>query len=307
MQYLFNDDICDWASWGRVFQSVEAFELLVQHIFTKEKICFDKIEHCKPGTNAVFKVGNYIIKIYAPEESGLNTESDYYTEIFGMERANALDIAVPKLVAKGAVDDKYKFRYLIMDYIDGQTLGDIENTLSNKQKMIIGQKLRRITDMMNTSCQAFNNIDIINRELNNKRWNTFLDSFNDERIEYLKRLAIKNKVYVHGDLNPDNVLIDKNGNVYIIDFADALLAPSEYELPAIICELFCFDKSYMTGYFGEQNNEKIMELCLKGLLIHDFGSNIIRSNLGNTNEIVNIKMLQDKLCQAIERGTQLES
>lgn len=69
----------------------------------------------------------------------------------------------------------------------------------------------------------------------------------------------------------------------------------------------CFDKSYMTGYFGEQNNEKIMELCLKGLLIHDFGSNIIRSNLGNINEIVNIKMLQDKLYQAIERGTQLES
>lgn len=141
MHYLFNNDICDWTSWGRVFHSIKAFESLIQHIFTKEKIYFDKIEQCKPGTNAVYKVNNYVIKIYAPEESGINTDSDYYTEIFGIQRANALGIAIPKLVAKGTVEDKYKFRYLIMDYINGQTLGDIENTLSDKQKMVIGQKI----------------------------------------------------------------------------------------------------------------------------------------------------------------------
>jgi serine/threonine protein kinase len=307
MKYLFNNDICDWTLWGRIFQSIEAFEMLIKHIFKKEKIDFDEIEQCKPGTNAVFKVGNYIIKIYAPEESGLNTDSDYYTEVFGMQRANAMNIPIPKLVAKGTVEDKYKFRYLIMEYIKGETLGDIENRLSSKEKVIIGQKLRGITENMNKYCDTFNNIDIINRELNNKRWNIFLDSFNNERIEYLKKLVLKNQVYVHGDLNPDNVLIHENGQVYIIDFADALLAPSEYELPAIICELFCFDKAFMKGYFGEQKTEDITEICLKGLLIHDFGSNIIRSNFGNINEIISIKVLKDRLYQAIETGTQLTS
>ncbi len=307
MNYLFNNDICDWTSWGQVFHKVEAFELLIQHIFTQEKICFLKIEQCNPGTNAVFKIGNYVIKIYAPKESGMNTESDYYTEIFGMERASALGIAVPKLVAKGTVEDKYNFRYLIMDYIDGQALGDIRDTLSNEHKMMIGRKLRSITDKINTQCQTFNNIDIIDRELSNDRWNIFKDSFNNERIKYLKELVLENEVYVHGDLNPDNVLISENGSVYIIDFADALLAPSEYELAAIICDLFNFDSAYMKGYFVEQNIEDITDLCLKGLLIHDFGSNIIRCNLGNIDEITTIKALKYKLYQAIKTGTQLNA
>jgi serine/threonine protein kinase len=307
MPYLFNKDICDWTTWGQVFQSIDAFEVLIRDIFIKENISLDKIEQCKPGTNAVFKVGNYIINIYAPEESGLNTDSDYYTEVFGMQRANLLSIPIPKLVAKGMVEDKYKFRYLIMEYIDGQTLGDIENKLSDNEKMIIGEKLRSITDELNKACETFNDIHIINRELNNKRWDIFSDDFNNERIEYLKKLILKDEVYVHGDLNPDNVLLHENGQVYIIDFADALLAPSEYELPAIICELFCLDKAFMKGYFGEESLEDITELCLKGLLIHDFGSNIIRCNFGNINEITSIKSLKDKLYQSIETGRQLDS
>lgn len=307
MNSLFDDNICDWASWGRVFYSIESFETLIKHIFNKENIFFDRIEHCKPGANAVFKVGSYVIKIYAPKESGMDTDSDYYTEIFGMERANSLDIAIPKIISKGTIEDKYKFRYLIMDYIDGQALGDIEDTLSNEQKTVIGKKMRNITDKMNTYSQKFNSIDIIQRGLNNKRWSIFPNSFNEERIEYLNELVLKNEVYVHGDLNPDNVLIGKNENVYIIDFADALLAPSEYELPAIICELFCFDKAYMEGYFGEYNLEDFTELCLKGLLMHDFGSNIIRCNLGNVNDITDIKTLKDRLYLAIESGDQLKA
>lgn len=53
--------------------------------------------------------------------------------------------------------------------------------------------------------------------------------------------------------------------------------------------------------------EDIVELCLKGLLLHDFGSNIIRYNLVNINEIASIKVLKDKLYQAIETGNQLKA
>jgi RIO-like serine/threonine protein kinase len=56
-------------------------------------------------------------------------------------------------------------------------------------------------------------------------------------------------VYVHGDLNPDNILVGKHGEIYIIDYADALTAPVEYELPSLICESFGFEFPFMGGYF----------------------------------------------------------
>ena len=32
----------------------------------------------------------------------------------------------------------------------------------------------------------------------------------------------------HGDLTRDNILLDPSGTLYIVDFADAALAPAEY-------------------------------------------------------------------------------
>lgn len=63
----------------------------------------------------------------------------------------------------------------------------------------------------------------------------------------------------------------------------------------------------MKGYFVQHSIEDITDLCLKGLLIHDFGSNIISCNLGNIDEITSIKALKYKLFQAIKAGTHLYS
>ena len=60
---LFTAQINNWDDWGKLFQSISAFTPLVEHIFHKENLPYANIENLKPGTNAVFKVGEYVIKI----------------------------------------------------------------------------------------------------------------------------------------------------------------------------------------------------------------------------------------------------
>lgn len=302
MTELFTHEIAGWQSWGRVFQSIEAFAPLAGHILEKEGLAPRLIERCKPGTNAVFKAGAFVLKIFAPRESGLNTDSDYRTEIFGLERAARLGVSAPKLVAKGAVADKYLFRYFIMEYVGGRTLGEARAVLSGGQKQVIGRALREMTALLNTPCERFNDIDPIRRGLTNTRWDILPQSFNGERVAYLKRLRIQDEVYVHGDINPDNVLVTPEGRLCLIDFADAVLAPREYETAAIVCDLFGFDADFMAGYFGNENRGEIAGACLRGLLLHDFGATLIQIGLGNPDGISTIAALAQRLRTAITAG-----
>ena len=41
----------------------------------------------------MFKVGDLVVKIFAPKESGFETESDYQTELFGIARANRMGVS----------------------------------------------------------------------------------------------------------------------------------------------------------------------------------------------------------------------
>lgn len=299
MSNLFEGEIKDWVSWGSVYQSINLFEPLIKYIFKKEGLAFSKIENCTPGTNAIFKVNDYIIKLFAPSESGIETYKDFTTEAFGIKWASNLDIGSPKLISSGKIEDRYVFYYMIMEYIEGEEFTNYIKTLSDSDKILCGQKLRQITDIMDIPCEPFNDVDILEMSLKNKRWNTFSDSFNRERSSYLKSLNLDNKVFVHGDLCSDNILVCKNKDLVIIDFADSVLAPYIYEQAVIICELFKFDKSFMTGYLVDYNKAEIVDLCLNGLLIHDFGSNIINDNLGNIKEIKSINDLKKQLAQKL--------
>ncbi len=299
---LFRHTINGWSSWGNVFQSIEAFAPIIRLIYEKENLQLEHLEHLTPGTNAVFKVGNTVCKIFAPKQSGLDSQSDYDTELFGLKRASLLGVSAPKLIASGKIHDRYEFLYFIMEYIDGKSLGDTEGDLTDLEKEEIGRKLRKITDKLNTPCKRFNHWNVVNRELCNKRWNKLQDSLNEERLAYLRNLQIHQMVYVHGDLNRDNVLLDKDSNLYIIDFADALLAPAEYELVAL-CGLFDYSSAYMRGYFGKGYNAgEIAKKYYNGILLHDFGADIILERFGASDELMGLDILKQRIFDVFEQG-----
>lgn len=93
MTNLFTFELNGWNSRSKVFQSIKDFQPLIKYIYESNSLPLSQIEQCTPGTNAVFKVGSTVIKIFAPKESGFDSDSDYVTELFGMERANKLGIS----------------------------------------------------------------------------------------------------------------------------------------------------------------------------------------------------------------------
>lgn len=92
---LFKPMINGNNSWAEIFQSINAFQPLIDAIFVKHELEIGEIENLTPGTNAVFRINDKVIKIFAPIESGYSTDHDYFTEISSLQHANEVRITAP--------------------------------------------------------------------------------------------------------------------------------------------------------------------------------------------------------------------
>lgn len=277
MGYLFEKDIYNWNSWGEVYQSIPDFRSLIESIFIKEKLLgCENISCLTPGSNAVFKTGNNVIKIFAPKESGVDTEKDYFTEIDSIKRAIMVGIETPRIISSSNIQDKYMFRYIIMDYIEGKEAGNIIKTYSRNQKAEFVKKLKANLSKYNQMPTEIVNDSLLkNRAINNKKWYKFSDNVRSQIVEILKDHTLSSLVYVHGDITADNVIVDNNENLHIIDFADSTIAPFEYEYPPIIFDLFNFDKELIFEFIKDIDYDVFIEKLFIGTLLHDFGADFI--------------------------------
>jgi thiamine kinase-like enzyme len=119
-----------------------------------------------------------------------------------------------------------------------------ESDMSDDDKFEFGKKLRVICDKMNVPCEKFNELNFLYEAKTNETWSVFPESFQEERLEYLNSLSLSDfqLVYTHGDINPDNIIIDNKKDAWLIDFADAMLALIECEYALIASQIFCFEK-----------------------------------------------------------------
>jgi len=300
IKYIFNADILGETSWRQIYQSIEVWKPLINFILKKENLPVSKIENLKSGTNAVFKSGEYVVKIFAPIESGFDGNIDFESEKFALTFTSSLGVPVSKLIACGRIDDKYYFSYMVMEYINGVDFNEYSKNFNDKEKFMFAKRMREITDLFNKKCESFNGIDVIHDKNRQKRWNKYSEMFKIERLEYLNNNVFDEKIFVHGDLCYDNLIIGNKGSIYIIDFADSVIAPKVYEHAHLASVLFNFDKSYLQGYFGEYRVDNLVDLCFDGLLIHDFGGDIISQNIAKVNEITCLNDLRNKLYQLIK-------
>lgn len=140
MRKFLVDEELNWNKWCEIFQSIQFFKPLIKQIFVIHELGNElEIKNLTPGTNAVFKVNNYVVKIFVPENAAAWGFSDYENELHYMKYAISLKVPTPNILANGCIHDRYDFFYIVMDYIDAQDAGRVISDYSIEQKKICGK------------------------------------------------------------------------------------------------------------------------------------------------------------------------
>lgn len=292
---LFTETITNLEHWGRVFRNKALFEPLAREIFARCGLPFSGLECCLPGSNAVFGVGEHILKIFAPEEAQLGGEGEFRAEVFGLNRAEALGVPAPQILASGVIQDRHVFRWLLLERIEGCPPAD----LWEADWAGLGRQLRKAVERLDTPCPPFEDRPLRSAQAE-LRWNLFPESFQRERAAFLTEWTPET-VFVHGDLNSDNLLVTPAGALYLVDFADCRVAPFETELAALVCDGFALPPQWNRGFLGADDRTQTAAALVRGLLLHDYGAWIIRDRVAAPQTLHTLKDLERSLLCCLNR------
>ncbi len=302
LPFVFAPVVNGWDDWSRVFQSLEDFAPLAERIFAAHGLPYPGLSSLTPGTNAVFRAGEAVVKIMAPAESGLLPND---AEFLGLRHAAAAGAPGPALLCGGVFRDRYAFPYLVTAFLEGREAGDALPGLPDGDKRAFAARLRELTDRL----QALPPppglpADLRGQFLANTRWDGFPENLRRDILRRIEALPGGGEVFVHGDLTGENVLLGPGGELRLLDFGDCHRAPAEYEWPPLVFELFRGDPVLLRAYFGEMPADFHERLAL-AVAYHDFGGYFARDacrETGTPQEAVrDMSALRDVLARRLRR------
>ncbi|MBR0438136.1 MAG: aminoglycoside phosphotransferase family protein [Clostridia bacterium] len=290
---LFTRRINDWKDWSGIFTDTEAFYPLAEAIFMKTGIPFSGLTGLAPGTNAVFRSGDYVIKIFAPPESGITGSNDGEREIRLMEAAGRKGISVPKIISRGTVNDLYDFNYYIMSYIEGTMLGDLYDAEKSMDKGIIRELHDLVITLRQIGFEECDRLDPVRAAVENERLDLLSPELRKSFILGTTERLSEEYVCCHGDLTGENIIVGKNG-ISLLDFGDAIAAPRYYEYPALFIEGLRADRDacrYMASLLGERD---ILKAITSAFCLHEFAPDLLKTLCRKTgSDISGLRSIED--------------
>ena len=271
---LFTETVENWKDWARVFQNKAAFTPLAREIFRREGLPWTELSPLTPGTNGVFRCGDVVVKIFFPRESGLDPTADYHTELAAARQGAAWGIPTPPVLGHGMVKDRYDFYYLLTAYSPGKEAGDWLAGSSGKQQEHFVEQLQTLLARLHRPTGVLSPRDLRQEARENPRLKKLAPSLREEMLARLEGLELKGLVLTHGDLTGENLLVQEDGSLVVIDWADAHLAPAWYELGPLAFELFQ-GQGELLRLFAGADQEAFVERLLDCCCLHDFGADFL--------------------------------
>ena len=291
--------IIDQDDWLKRYKNNE-FNAIVELICHHHKIDCKKIEKIYCDENALFKIGDKIVKVYNPL---VLSKEKQIAEVEGYKRANKLNLPVPKILNTGIIEGEDNCYYMIMDYIDGTSL---KCKIPNEEKMIeLSYILKNFLSTYNTSPTP-KDLFYLRTDCDKFKYELISKGLVADLKKLYNELDFQKVYYVHADLHKGNILLDTKNQFKVIDFGDAKIAPKCCEFPPIICWLYHFNSILVENTF-EMPLDILKEELLKGFVVNDFGTDCLQDmcdylDYGNIKKIKNIQELKQLINKAFEKG-----
>ncbi len=159
----------------------------------------------------VYRDGDKCIKVFDKDYS----KADVLNEALNQARIEETGLNIPKVLEVTTLDGKWA---IVSEFIEGETLAELMEKNPEKLDEYLNALVDVQLEIQSKSCPLLNKLkDKMNRKISEAD----LDA--TTRYELHSRLEgmPKHKKVCHGDLNPSNIIVAKDGKYYVIDWSHA--------------------------------------------------------------------------------------
>ena len=193
----------------------------------------------------IYKTDGQLVKVFDSSYSKANI----LNEALNHARVEETDLNVPKIQAVQVVDGKWA---IVLDYIEGETLQALMDAHPEKEDEYLNLFVDLQMTVLSKNAPMLNNLT---EKMQHKISSTDLDATTRYDLHTRLDSMPKHRRLCHGDFNPTNVIITKDGTPYIIDWSHATQGNSSADVA----------RSYLLFYLNgkKELGDKYLKLYCK--------------------------------------------
>lgn len=203
------------------------------------------------NSKTIYRDGEKLVKLFDESYS----KSDILNEALNQARVEETGLNIPKILEVTKIDGKWA---IIMEFIKGKTLEQLMKDNPDKQDEYLEKFVALQMEIHSKRSPLLNKLaDKMNRKISQTDLNATTRYDLHTRLDALPK---HNKV-CHGDFNPSNIIITKDGTPYVIDWAHVTQGNASADAARTYL-LFCLDTNketadkYMNLFCRKSNTAK---------------------------------------------------
>ena len=163
------------------------------------------------NNKTIYRDGDRCIKVFDAEYS----KADVLNEALNQARIEETGLNIPKILEVVTVEGKWA---IVSEFIEGKTLSQLMEENPDKKNEYIETLVDLQMSVHAKTCPLLNKLkDKMNRKISETKLDATTRYDLHTRLEGMPK---HNKV-CHGDFNPSNIIITKDGTPYVLDWSHA--------------------------------------------------------------------------------------